>query len=126
MAKGVKCVQHGQTAQGRCRECQRRGRKRYMSTPNGRATYNRGMKGVMFRQTLRRHGLVPEEYAKLLNEQGGVCAICRRTQHGKRLAIDHDHLSGRVRGLLCQHCNLALGQFQDDPLRLQAAIEYLK
>jgi hypothetical protein len=58
--------------------------------------------------------------------QGGRCAICRTTQFGKKgPAIDHDHDSGKVRGLLCSACNLALGQFGDSVFVLNAALNYL-
>ncbi len=55
------------------------------------------------------------------------CAICRQKQNGSRewLCVDHDHTTGVIRGLLCDPCNKALGLFADDPIRLQAAKEYL-
>lgn len=69
------------------------------------------------------------DYERMFAEQEGRCAICRLPQrdhkHWQRLHIDHDHVTGRVRGLLCTHCNTALGKFADDPERLQRAIEYL-
>jgi hypothetical protein len=67
-----------------------------------------------------------EEYAALLAEQDGVCAICREAcSSGKRLAVDHDHATGECRGLLCMRCNTAVGLLRDDPKLLAAAIEYL-
>lgn len=62
--------------------------------------------------------------------QGGVCAIClgppAEGDRGDRLHVDHDHVTGEVRGLLCSHCNTALGKFRDDPARLRRAAEYLE
>ena len=77
------------------------------------------------------YGISPEEYAALLNQQGGVCAICHEPEtemlRGKirLLAVDHDHVNGRVRGLLCHDCNLGIGRFRDRPDLLMAAIMYL-
>jgi Autographiviridae endonuclease VII len=66
------------------------------------------------------------EYKGVIARQFGVCAICRREPDaGRRLHVDHDHDTGRVRGLLCFTCNNALGDFEDDPGRLRAAIGYL-
>lgn len=58
--------------------------------------------GAMIAKT---YGLSPEEYDALLKLQGGKCAICRARPVSKRLAVDHDHASGAVRGLLCSRCN---------------------
>jgi Recombination endonuclease VII len=66
-----------------------------------------------------------EEYYDLLWRQQGQCKICGRRAGPRRLAIDHDHKTGRIRGLLCVRCNVGLGQFGDDPYNLQAAIFYL-
>ena len=48
----------------------------------------------------------------MLDEQGGVCAICRRREGNKYLAVDHSHITGCVRGLLCTGCNVAVGFFE--------------
>lgn len=76
---------------------------------------------------LRSYGITVEQYEKLADMQGGVCAICRRKDdQGHLLAVDHCHDSGAVRGLLCHKCNVALGLFRDDPAALTAAAEYLR
>lgn len=76
----------------------------------------------------RRYGLTPEDYAALLEKQGGGCAICHSDKPGcgkKRFAVDHCHDTDVVRGLLCHDCNLGLGKFADDLGRLRAALKYL-
>lgn len=80
----------------------------------------------------RRFGLSPADYSALLEKQGGVCAICHEDEktissRGVRhnLAVDHDHKTGRVRGLLCKNCNSAIGQLQDDPMLMLSAMAYL-
>jgi hypothetical protein len=82
---------------------------------------------------LRRRGISNEKYQALFEAQGGKCAICgviagHRSRYGKvcRLAIDHDHRTGQVRGLLCNSCNRGLGRFKDSIEYLEAAIRYLK
>ncbi len=72
-----------------------------------------------------------DDYERMLSDQDGVCAICKQSEtqtlNGavKSLAVDHCHASGRVRGLLCGHCNTALGKVKDDPEILRSMIEYL-
>jgi len=71
-------------------------------------------------------------YDQLLVDQEHKCAICRQPERaqGKRkrqwLSVDHDHTTGRVRGLLCYRCNLAIGNMRDDPELFLAAIAYLR
>lgn len=74
------------------------------------------------------YGITEEEYKILLKRQKGKCAICRRLQRVKRwrLAIDHNHRTGKYRGLLCNTCNTAIAFFNEDIIILQRAIEYLK
>jgi hypothetical protein len=78
-------------------------------------------------KTLRRYGLTEADWDTLLIAQAGRCGICRgETPGGKgRWHIDHCHATGKVRGLLCHHCNVGLGNFKDDPDLLRTAIAYL-
>ena len=71
----------------------------------------------------RSYGMTAQDVESLGRAQGGVCAVCRgrRAEH-----VDHDHVTGIVRGLLCFSCNAALGQFRDDIATLQRAIDYLR
>lgn len=74
------------------------------------------------------YGISPEQYEAMMTAQGGRCAICGTTEwKGKtsRPHTDHDHLTGAFRGILCDGCNLGLGKFGDDPMRLAAAVVYL-
>lgn len=73
------------------------------------------------------YGLGPGEYDRLYEFQGGRCAICRRaTGASKRLAVDHDHRTGKVRGLCCSTCNQILGHFRDDPELFVNGWKYLR
>ncbi len=74
----------------------------------------------------RRYGLAVGEYESLLGAQNGGCAICGGPSARLHFDIDHDHQTGRLRGLLCGSCNLLLGHAGDDPRRLEAAAAYLR
>lgn len=79
-------------------------------------------------QTLKQdHKMTQIEYDAILANQKGLCAICETPQHElKRLfAVDHDHETGKIRGLLCFSCNIALGHFHDSPKILADAINYI-
>lgn len=71
-------------------------------------------------------GITLALYNEMLEKQGGRCAICGcdPTKNGQRLAVDHCHEQGHIRGLLCTRCNLGIGYFDDDPQRSAAAAEY--
>lgn len=73
----------------------------------------------------RRYGISRAGYDRMLMEQHGVCAICGGTDGTRKLAVDHDHETGRVRGLLCTRCNVGLGYFRDARNVLENAISYL-
>ena len=76
----------------------------------------------------RMYGITIEDYVRMLEEQGGRCAICRTDEpggSGSRFAVDHDHKTGEVRGLLCKNCNTGIGLLQDNVLILEQAIRYL-
>ena len=70
----------------------------------------------------REYGLSYEDYLSLLEKQRERCAICNEI---KPLCVDHDHETGKIRGLLCGSCNRGLGSFQDNEMWLVNAAEYL-
>lgn len=81
----------------------------------------------------RTFNMTQQDYDCMLLLQGGSCAICKEKETAvnksgsvKRLAVDHDHQTGVIRGLLCHRCNLALGHFKDSTSILLAAISYLE
>ena len=114
----------------RCRPCKReyardaaaKYRKRYPE--RARESSDRARMKCLF-------GITPEDYDRLHESQNGLCAVCHRPEsavlHGKvkRLAIDHDHETGAIRGLLCTRCNTALGLLQDDLDNIAALWAYL-
>lgn len=81
------------------------------------------------RDLKRAFGLSTEGYGLLLKQQDYRCAICGDTDPGKsgdiNLCVDHDHVTGKIRGLLCHPCNLMLGKAHDDAERLRKAANYL-
>lgn len=75
---------------------------------------------------LKKYGITADDYDAISAEQNGVCAICKDIcVSGNALAVDHCHETGKVRGLLCGHCNTGLGKFRDDIDLLKIAIDYL-
>jgi Recombination endonuclease VII len=82
-----------------------------------------------------KYGITLEDFEEMALHQGGACAVCRRdpsefrgdkNPSHKVLHVDHDHLTGQVRGLLCFFCNVAIGLFQDDAAVIMRAADYLK
>ena len=90
--------------------------------------------GYYRRRNLSKYNLSLLEYENILNSQNGACAICLKNEiindnfnkMAKLLSIDHDHNTGKVRGLLCNKCNTGLGLFEDSIESLVKAIEYLR
>jgi hypothetical protein len=85
------------------------------------------------RHLLRKYKMTLEEYAILLAKQGGKCAICGATDNGKTkdgkndlpFMVDHNHLTGQIRGLLCAACNFLVGLLEANKARYDAAKTYL-
>ena len=77
---------------------------------------------------IKKYGITKEYYYKLLKKQNEVCAICGKPEKTKKglLHIDHCHLTGKVRGLLCANCNTGIGKFYEQIKYLESAIQYLK
>jgi hypothetical protein len=102
-------------------ERKRYARNRYHSNPKAarEATRNGQLK--------RHYGISLAEYNMLLEQQNGVCAVCEQPcPTGRRLAVDHDHETGRVRGLLCRNCNSGIGYLGDTLSRVRKAVVYLE
>lgn len=106
---------------GTCKKCSNHHshKKLYAEKDGAWLAYKRRLKS--------RYGISTEQYEHLLLLQNNVCAICgQNNKNGKRLAIDHDHVTGKVRGLLCNACNGFLGQFKEDTNILMKAISYIE
>ena len=88
----------------------------------GKATYQRLYGSTREYHLRRRYGITGADVDAMVAAQGGSCAVC----DGKPEHVDHDHKTGKVRGLLCFNCNQALGNVRDDPAVLQGLIDYLR
>lgn len=121
-----------------CRPCRNaRAQETYHQDPEYRARVlalaaKRHAEGRSERQAYlrrRKYGMEPEAYDALLEAQDGRCAICLRVfgteRYWDRAHVDHDHLTGAVRGLLCPACNTALGHLRDSIPNLERAVAYL-
>lgn len=135
------CPKCGETKPGghfnrhkrQCKECRAANQRSYVS--NNQAVVQQRNREWQQRTgyTRRRHlqeyfGITPEQYDEMLESQGGVCAICRKepvARDGRSAPLDHDHVTGQIRGILCTNCNVGIAQFDDNPDLLGAAIAYL-
>lgn len=87
---------------------------------------------IKLRRYLSTYGITTQQYEDMVVAQNGVCAICKKSESQmlnnkkKRLAVDHCHDTGEVRGLLCGACNSAIGLMGEDPSVFMSAIEYLR
>lgn len=133
---------HKDGRRGDCKDCRRayeraryeRNRKRRNQQSREWRQAHKDRCAVLGRRKhlARCFSLTPDQYGAILKAQRGICAICgrpeTRTLHGKvtSLCVDHDHETGKTRGLLCQACNTGLGNFEDSLERLSAAKIYLE
>ncbi len=97
---------------------------------NGRDSVGRIHGGTRDAHLKRRYGIVSKDVDLMIEQQGGVCPIClcvpSTLDLKKPWHVDHDHKTGKTRGILCHHCNTALGNLQDDITILKSAIRYLE
>lgn len=98
----------------------------------GKQRYNDRIEQIRNRTLQRRYGITLDEAKEIFESQNHKCKICGRELklYGSKNAedtahIDHNHTTGQVRGILCSSCNTGLGKFYDNPVFLQAAIDYL-
>lgn len=126
--------------QSRCRECARSyDRERYESNKKQKSDYQRRYwqslpeeqkKERTFRYELRReYGLSIEEYEAMVKSQKGLCLLCEKPPKPgfhHRLQVDHCHASGKIRGLLCNTCNTALGRLGDGEEGILRLLRYVR
>jgi len=106
-----------------CKGCQKADRRRRYAASDKQKHYE----GNLARKMVREYGITLRRYLEMLKNQGGRCAICKGPpQDNKRLAVDHCHVTGAVRGLLCRSCNTAIGNMKDDPELLELAAAYVR
>lgn len=79
------------------------------------------------RRLRRLYGISISDFNAMFKRQSGVCAICGSDKafKGRSLSVDHCHMTGKIRGILCGHCNAGLGHFKDSVDALRKAIHYL-
>lgn len=77
------------------------------------------------RAVLKQYGLTPDEYQDILDAQGGGCAICTASARTRKMVVDHCHQTGKIRGILCNQCNTAIGLLAELPGRIMEAADYL-
>jgi hypothetical protein len=111
-----------------CKECMYKTLKDFRKTSEGKEKAKEYRRKSLLKS---RYGITAEEYDALLEKQNGKCAICGSSNGGgrglnSRLAVDHNHSTGEVRGLLCSMCNQGIGMFKDNPEILEIASSYLK
>ncbi len=111
--------------------------RRYRATAEGKSAYAASQassrrvdpEGRRVRATERRYAMSAGAYASMLTVQNNACALCLRpfgSAPAMEPAVDHDHATGKVRGILHNKCNVGLGFFEDDPALLEMAKFYLK
>ena len=112
-------------------QIQQHARRTYETLIANPAAYAAYLERSRDKDRANRYGVSREQFEAIRTAQNGGCAICGcvrgRMFKGKPrdLAVDHDHETWRIRGLLCDDCNIGLGLFQDDPMRLMNAAVYL-
>lgn len=107
-----------------CKSCEAKKQKAYREKLKG-SNFEAYYLKLQERELKAKYALSLSEYYLMWEEQDGVCAICKTTC-SKNLAVDHDHTTGKLRGLLCQKCNRGLGLFNDNFKLLEDAIKYLE
>lgn len=111
---------------GRCIFCAGKG-KNNNNYKHGLSNTKKYIKSYRRKTNLKKFGLTKKDYNHLLKKQNYRCAICEcsKDKFKRRLAVDHNHKTNQIRGLLCLHCNNGLGHFRDSIKLLENAINYL-
>src|SRR5665811_1133326 len=106
-------------------------KKKYWQSPKGKATAKAWKLAnsdlLRHRVLVQNFGLTLAQYDEMVEAQGGVCKLCSHPNpHGHRLAVDHNHQTGEVRGLLCALCNTAVERLESIPKWCERAVRYLQ
>jgi len=109
----------------RCNECLYKEHKRWTEENPEKIREYRAKDPYTFKKRCARHGITPEEFWAMYEEQDGTCPVCDKAINAEGSAIDHNHETGEVRGILCKSCNRALGLLGDSPETMARAEEYL-
>lgn len=110
----------------RCNTCLFKEHRRWTEANPDRVREYRGRDSWTLSKRCARRGITPEQLVDAFERQECSCAICRVSITLMDSAIDHNHLTGEFRGVLCRQCNRALGMFKDSPTTLRYALEYLE
>lgn len=112
-----------------CKQCRRIHKKSYGFHKEVRARYKEKHPERLKNSDLKKcYGITIVEYNQMLLNQNDSCLICKvhKSNFKRALSVDHDHKTGKIRGLLCAFCNTGLGYFKDNVEFLERAIKYLK
>ena len=118
-AKKQRYVTNKKYLHSRCKECDHARVREYHHNNKEKVT-----KQMLVSHRRRLYGIDEEQYNNMILSQNNICAICNKPSN-KTLHIDHDHITGKVRGLLCSSCNTGIGLFKEDIDSLANAIKYL-
>ena len=105
-------------------------RQYYLAHSDELATLRASHRSERRSKWLKHYGITEEQYNEVLVKQGGKCAVCGEDNldirgNPSHLCVDHDHATGKIRGLLCKHCNIAAGNLRDSPERALRLAKYL-
>jgi hypothetical protein len=125
-AKHQRYVANPEAAKARAKRWQQANPERVNAIQRARRATPEAKRRARAEHLMRKYGLTLEQYDAMLKGQGGGCFICGRApREDISLHVDHDHATGRIRGILCFCCNNALADFKEDPKLLAKAVSYL-
>lgn len=105
-----------------CGDCRSKNRKKEWANPTSRARI-----ALINKHSHRKrlYGLTVEAFEQMVANQNGKCPICLKNLSDLKIAVDHCHKTGKIRGVLCHRCNRGIGLFEDDSSQLSRAVSYL-
>ena len=119
LLKPSQCETHPAYQSKVCKQCRKSKRKPHVLTDKIKLQFRKNNLKYIY-------GITITQYQEMLINQNHLCAICKKPDKSKNLAIDHCHKTNKIRGLLCSKCNRALGYFNDCPILINDALKYLR